>query len=201
MKTLQLLHLDKKLMRQLFILMTLFVSVSTFGQNIFKGQILSIVDSSPIRNFYYRVDEKKIDKTDSLGFFSIATQRKKVRLSTVFSIYGFDTILKNYNSDNLKLYTVQNYDSTLADYEIRQNKLRLFCGVAFAPLAPMPSDKDFEKEYNTSYYIVGDFLPSSIEEMTAYNKVVAAYLDKKYGKEWRTKVRLDVLGVTKKVGS
>ncbi|MGG9960897.1 hypothetical protein [Ferruginibacter sp. SUN106] len=200
MQALQLLHLDKKLMRQLFFLMTFFASVSSFGQNTFKGQILSIVDGSPLTNFHFRVDKKKLDKTDSLGFFSITTEKNKVRLSTIFGIYGFDTTLKNSNGDNLKLYTIQNYDSTLADFDIRQNKFRLFCGVAFAPLAPMPSDKDFEKEYHTSYYIVGDFLPSSIEQMTAYNKVVAEYLDKKYGKEWRAKVRPDVLGVTNKNG-
>ena len=187
-------------MRLLLLLFTIFVSLSLFGQSTFKGQILSIVDGSPVTNFHFRVDKKELGKTDSLGFFSITTPKNKVRLSTIFGIYGFDTTLKNSSNDNLKLYTIQNYDSTLADFDIRQNKFRLFCGVAFAPLAPMPSDKDFEKQYNTSYYIVGDFLPSSIEQMTAYNKVVAEYLDKKYGKEWRAKVRPDVLGVNK-VGS
>ena len=200
MQTLQLLHLDKKLMQQLFFLITFFASLSSFGQNTFKGQILSIVDGSPLTNFHFQVDKKELGKTDSLGFFSITTQKNEVRLSTIFDIYGLDTTLKNINTNNLKLYTIQNYDSTLADFEIRQNKFRLFCGVSFAPVAPMPSDKDFEKEYHTSYYIVGDFIPSSIEQMTAYNKVVAEYLDKKYGKEWRAKVRPDVLGITKKVG-
>lgn len=186
-------------MRLLLFLLPLFASLSSFGQNTFKGQILSIIDSTPLANFYFRVDKKKLNKTDSLGFFYITTKKNKVQLSTVLGIYGFDTTLQNTNNANLELYTIQNYDSTLADFDIRQNTFRLFCGVAFAPLAPMPADKYFEKEYHTSYYIVGDFLPSSIEQMTAYNKVIATYLDKKYGKEWRAKVRPDVLGVTNKV--
>ncbi len=186
-------------MRHLLFLLTFSVSVSSFGQNTFKGQILSVVDSSPITNFSFRVDKKKLYKTDSLGYFTITTPKNKVRLSTVFDIHGFDITLKNGSMDNLKLFTVQNYDSTLAEFDIRQSTFRLFCGVAFAPLAPMPSDKDFETLYRTSYYIVGDFLPSSVDQMTAYNKVVAEYLDKQYGTEWRTKVRPDVLGVTKKV--
>jgi len=187
-------------MRQLLFSLTLFVSIDSFGQNIFKGQILSIVDSTPIINFHFRVDKKKLDKTDSLGLFFISTEKSKVRLSTIFGIYGFDTTFKNSNNDNIKLYTVQNYDSTLANFDIRHNRFRLFCGVSFAPLAPMPSDKVFENNYYTSYFIVGDFLPSSIEHMTAYNKVIAQYLDKTYGKEWISKVRPDVLGVTNKVG-
>ena len=188
-------------MRQIFFLLTLFASVSSFGQNTFKGQILSIADGSPVTNFNFRVDKKKLGKTDSLGFFSITTPKNKVRLSTIFGIYKFDTTLRNSNNDNIKLYTIQNYDSTLADFDIRQNKFRLFCGVAFAPPAPMPSDISFEKEYHTSYFIVGDFWPSSIEQMTSYNKVIARHLDKIYGKEWRNKVRPDVLGVTTEVGS
>lgn len=187
-------------MRQLLFLLTLFTSLRSFEQNTFKGQILSIVDGTPLANFYFRVDKKKLDKTDSIGFFSITTKTNKVRLSTIFGIYGFDTTLTNNNSDNLKIYTTQYYDSALADFDIRQNKFRLFCGVAFAPLALTPADKDFERNYHISYYIVGDFLPSSIEQMTSYNKVVAGYLDKLYGKAWRSKARPDVLGGTNKVG-
>mgnify|MGYP000946366640 CR=1 FL=1 len=187
-------------MRQLFILSTFFISQYSFGQRTFNGQILSIVDSTPIANFYFRVD-KKLDKTDSLGFFSITSGKNKVHLSTVFNIYGFDTTFRKPNFSNFKLYTVQNYDSTLANFDIRQNKLRLFCGVAFVPLAPMPSDKLFESKYLTSYFIVGDFLPSSIEQMTAYNKVIAQYLDKMFGKEWRAEIRPDVFGISNKAGS
>ncbi len=184
-------------MRQLLFLLPIFTSLSSFGQSTFSGQILSIVDRTPLTNFPFRVGKKKFNKTDSLGFFFITTKKNKVRLSIVFGIYGFDTTLRYSNSENLKLYTIQHYDSTFAEFEIRHNKIRLFCGVSFVPLAPLPSDKDFEGAYHTSYFIVGDYLPSSIEQMTAYNKVIAEYLDKKYGKEWRTKVRPDVLGVTK----
>jgi hypothetical protein len=171
--------------------------VSSFGQHIFKGQILSIVDSTPIPNFQFEVDKKKTVSTDSLGFFSISTKKNKVRLSAIFNLYGFDTTFKNTSSD-LKLYSIQDCDSALAQFDIRHNKFRLFCGVAFAPLAPM-GDKIFEKEYHTNYFIVGDVWPSSIEQMTAYNKVIAQYLDKIYGKEWRAKLRPDVLGLPKKI--
>ena len=61
----------------------------------------------------------------------------------------------------------------------------------------MPSVKAFENEYHPNDIIVGGFLPSSIEQMTAYNKVIVQYLGKEYGKEWRTKARADVLGVDK----
>ena len=188
-------------MRQLLFLLPFFTSISTFGQNIFKGQILSIVDGKPLKNFYFRVDKKKLEKTDTLGFFSISTQKNKVRLSSVFGLYGFDTTLKNYKNEIVKIFTVQKFDSIFAEFEIRKNKFRLFCGVDLSPLAPMQSDKDFENQYKTSYYIVGDFLPCSVEEMTAYNKVIIEYLDKKYGKEWRAKVRQDVLGIIRKIGS
>ena len=185
-------------MRHFLFLLTLFVAVKTWGQNTFTGQMLSIIDSTPLKNFYFRVNQGELSKTDSLGYFSITTHKKKVRVSTFGSNHGLDTILSNSHSYYVKLYTIQHVDSTLAVFDIQQNNLQLFCGTSIAPLAPMPADKDFEKAYQTRYCIIGDFLPSSIQQMSAYNKVVANYLDNKYGTEWRTQVRPDVLGLTKK---
>jgi hypothetical protein len=183
-------------MRQLFFLSSFFISLCSFGQTTFSGQFLSIVDGTPIANLYFRVNKKKLEKTDSLGFFSFTISKNKAHIS-VSRIYGIDTIFRRKNNDNLKLYTVKNYDSTLADFDIRQNKFRLFCGVAFKSVFA-EGDKDFEKKYNVRYHIVGDFLRSSVAQMTSYNMVVADYLDKKYGKGWRLEIRRDVLGLMQK---
>lgn len=185
-------------MRNTLLFIVLVVFESAHAQNVFTGQILSIVDSTPIPDFYFRAGKKKIEKTDSAGVFSIMTSKNKVKLSNVFGLYGFDTILKKKKDGYARLYAVKECDSTFAEFEIRHNTPRLFCGVSFAPMASSPSDKDFEKQYNITYFIVGDFLPSSPEQMASYNKVVAQYLDKKYGTTWRQKLRPDVLGLAKR---
>ena len=184
-------------MRHFLFSLTFFVAIKTWGQNTFTGQMLSIIDSTPLSNFYFSVNQRELNKTDSLGYFSITTHKKEVRVSTFGRNHGLDTILTNSHNYQVKLYTIQHVDSATAVFDIQQNNLQLFCGASITPLAPMPTDKDFEKAYQTRYYIIGDFLPSSTQQMTAYNKVVAYYLDTKYGTEWRSKVRPDVLGVTR----
>jgi hypothetical protein len=187
-------------MRKFSIILLVFLSIKTYGQNIYQGQILSLVDSTPVPRFSIRVDNKSIIATDSSGYFSATTKKNRVRLSTIFGLHGFDTTLNN--KDNIKLYAAKFYDSILATYDVQHGTIMLFCGVAFAPMAPMQRDKDFEKKYNVRYYIVGDFLPSSVAQMTSYNMVVADYLDRKYGKGWRLEIRHDVLGLMqKKAGS
>ena len=187
-------------MRTLIFLLTLLTVTTSFGQNVFKGQVLSIVDKTPLANFSFRVDKEKLVKTDSLGSFSVYTTKDKVRLSTVFSLHSFDTTISETNN-MIQLFTAEKYDSTLAVYDITHNIFKLFCGVSFAPMAMMSYDTVFEKQFHVYYYVVGDFYPSSIDQMTSYNKVVAAHLDKTYGEVWRKTVRQDVLGVTKKAGS
>jgi hypothetical protein len=191
------LHLDIKLMKQLFYCWFFLLSGHAFGQHVFKGQILSIVDSTPIANFHFRVDNDKNGKTDKSGCFLITSTKKKIRLATIFDLYGFDTTLHHHENGKVTLYTVDTYDSALAEFEIKRNRFRLFCGISFAPMATSSFDNDFQKQYNTTYYIVGDFLPCSPTEMASYNKVIARYLDKHFGKSWRKKIRPDVLGIDK----
>ncbi|RZK01600.1 MAG: hypothetical protein EOO43_24240, partial [Flavobacterium sp.] len=49
-------------------------------------------------------------------------------------------------------------------------------------------DKPFEKKYNIKYFQFGCVLPPNIS-IADYNKVVANYLDDKYGTAWRKEVR------------
>ncbi|WP_025146132.1 hypothetical protein [Pedobacter jeongneungensis] len=52
----------------------------------------------------------------------------------------------------------------------------------------------FEKKYGIAYYSFGCIMPTNIS-IEDYNKVVASYMDRKYGKGWRTEVRKDIQGI------
>jgi len=52
----------------------------------------------------------------------------------------------------------------------------------------------FEKKYGIAYRDFGCVMPSNIS-IEDYNKVVASFMDKKYGKGWRKEVRKDVQGI------
>jgi hypothetical protein len=188
-------------MRTFLIILSVLFSVSSFGQDSLRGQILSVIDSTPIPRFSIRVNGKDLVVTDGNGIFSIATKKDKVRLASTFGHHGFDTTVNRKTSQQLELYSTSVYDSTLAKYDVQHKTMRIFCGVAFAPMARMSSDDEFEKKYHVRYYVVGDFLPSSVAQMTSYNLVVADYLDRRYGTKWRQELRSDVLGIFKTVGS
>ncbi|SFA54091.1 hypothetical protein SAMN04488511_11312 [Pedobacter suwonensis] len=52
----------------------------------------------------------------------------------------------------------------------------------------------FEQKYGVVYQDLGCVGPSAIR-IEDYNKVVASFMDKKYGKAWRKEVRKDVQGI------
>ncbi|KQR70236.1 hypothetical protein [Pedobacter sp. Leaf176] len=52
----------------------------------------------------------------------------------------------------------------------------------------------FEKKYRLKYSDFGCVMPSNIS-IDDYNRIVAGYLDKKFGLSWRNEVRKDVAGI------
>ena len=52
----------------------------------------------------------------------------------------------------------------------------------------------FEKKYRLRYYDFGCVMPSNLS-IDDYNKIVAGYLDKKFGLSWRNEVRKDIVGI------
>jgi hypothetical protein len=185
-------------MRNIFLSLGFIISCGCFGQNALTGQILSIVDSLPVSGCSITYGNKNLITADSSGIFTISTSRRKIRLTIAsFPNPDFDTLVKVKSfAAPIKLFVPPPFGSALALYHIRQNKIQLFCGGGFAPLASMPADKDFETQYAVKYWILDCRMPEDAD-LQSYNKTVADFLDKKYGKEWRQKVRPDVFFVTK----
>ena len=52
----------------------------------------------------------------------------------------------------------------------------------------------FEKKYGIAYSGFGCVMPVNIS-INDYNKVVASFMDRKYGKDWRNEVRKDIQGI------
>ncbi len=188
-------------MRTFLIFLWVLFSVNSFGQDSLRGQVLSVVDNTPIPHFSIRVNGKDLVVTDANGNFVVPIKKDKVQLASIFGHHGFDTTVNSKTNQKLLLHSAYVYDSTLAKYDLQHKTIRIFCRVAFAPVAQMSSDNEFEKKYHLRYYVVGDFLPSSIAQMISYNLVVADYLDRRYGTKWRAELRSDVLGIFKTIGS
>ncbi len=85
------------------------------------------------------------------------------------------------------------FNGRLARKEIRKSIPRLILIGGLAPTYFFGQER-FEHEFNIRYYEFGD---SGEPERCAlrYNRVVFAYLDKRYGNTWRYKVRKDIIGV------
>ena len=87
--------------------------------------------------------------------------------------------------------TSKSYSIKLAQTDISKGKIKFLIMGGFAP-KHYQGEAVFEKKYKIKYYQFGCVLPESIS-IADYNKVVASYLDGKYGKVWRKEVRKDVV--------
>lgn len=170
-----------------FLFLFLTISSETLGQNIIQGHVLSLADNKPIPNFAIRLDRKKIVYSDSTGLFAINTKKHKLKFRFSYSIERFtDTVI--YISDSIKsikLYTTLTWDSLQAKYDIEHDRIVLFCCFGFVVVAPSLKDEQLERKFGFRYYVVGDAPPAPIEKLRSYNAVVAKYLDKKYGPDWK----------------
>jgi len=179
----------------LFTLVTLLPLIA-FSQTarFYKGQVFSIIDSLPLTNFTLHVNDQML-QTDSAGFFAFSTLKSKVKLSAHSGHYAYNRQLALRKKGSLiKLYCIKTYDSTTALYDIEQGTLWLFCGIAFAPMAVTQMDTAFEKRYNVHYYVIGDMIPFPLRDLSAYNRVITAYLDNKFGAGWQAEARADIVG-------
>src|SRR6185312_1497613 len=101
-------------------------------------------------------------------------------------------ICKEIPEDNyLLLY--ENLNADLAKHDIEKSIPKIFvtCGLTYTEET---GQKAFEKMFGIKYVIYSCMSPPE-DSMKAYNQVVFSYLDTKYGKSWRKKIRKNVVGL------
>lgn len=111
--------------------------------------------------------------------------------TTIIILISFFFINDLKAADILTSDTSKSYSIKLAQSDIEKGNVKFLIMGGFAS-KHYEGDKPFEKKYKIKYYQFGCVLPESIS-IADYNKVVANYLDGKYGKGWRKEVRKDVV--------
>ena len=133
--------------------------------------------------------------TDSMGLFKI-TGLTKGKYRLVNSALGVDAPFSvPKQSENTFIINVSScsFGSAKAQKDIKEGKPMLLLSGGIAPVSS-PKEDNFEKRYTVKYHDFGD-APQSVKCSTAYNNVVIAFLDKKFGKSWRRDAREDVIGL------
>jgi len=133
--------------------------------------------------------------TDSMGLFKI-TGLAKGKYRLVNSALGVDAPFSvPKQSENTFIINVStcSFGSAKAQKDIKEGKPMLLLSGGIAPVSS-PKEDNFEKRYTVKYYDFGDS-PQSVKCSTAYNEVVIAFLDKKFGKSWRRDARADIIGL------
>ncbi|WP_293743580.1 hypothetical protein [uncultured Pedobacter sp.] len=80
-----------------------------------------------------------------------------------------------------------------ANADIKKGKLKLMVQGGIVATR-VKGQELFEQKYGVVYFDFGCVGPSTIR-IEDYNKVIASFMDKKYGKSWRREVRKDVKGI------
>lgn len=133
--------------------------------------------------------------TDSSGLFKI-TGLTKGRYRLVNSALDIDTPFSvPKQSENVLIVNISScsFGSAQAQKDVRAGKPMLLLSGGIAPVSS-PNEDHFEKKYTVKYHDFGD-TPQKVKCSVAYNKVVFAFLDKKFGKSWRRDARADVIGI------
>ncbi|WP_342644708.1 carboxypeptidase-like regulatory domain-containing protein [Mucilaginibacter sp. CSA2-8R] len=177
----------------------LVVSTPGFGQNNFynvRGTVVNglFLKTIPLTIFNGNNKALMTTNSDSLGRFTFRglangkyrLQNKHFRIDTAVTVQdgpvdSFDIILN-----------VCEVDALQAQQDIQAGKAKLLLAGGYAPVYYQGQEL-FERKYKVSYHDYG-CTPPNRKCIKEYNKTVFTYLDLKYGKQWRTQVRKDVVG-------
>lgn len=89
------------------------------------------------------------------------------------------------------------YNKKGAKKAVKNNKMQiLFSSGPVGPALEFKSkkDKEFQKKYHVEFYTQGCAHMGEKEDEQGYNQTIFAYLDEKYGPEWRFEIRRDAIG-------
>jgi hypothetical protein len=188
-------------MRRVFFLLFSFSAFCGNAQKIYTGRLMSALRGKAITSAIISVERSSdniVYGVDSLGYFKIQTDNPSgVSLSfstaEVGNIQIGGLVFKEDETVVIRLTADCAYS---ASKDIREGNIKLLLILnAFSP-PPTKKDTAFEKKYHLTYYGYGDGCTGILTDCTdAYNREIAQYLDKKYGKQWRKEITQMVSGL------
>jgi len=181
-------------------ILSMLISLTTFSQNVdIKGKIISSVNGEGLFEGFIQIEHRFGISTIEYGEFEIKHLELNKKYNLKISSFGyFDldttiTIKDKLNIDEFKFVLNANCNIGIdkAKEDIKKGEPKLLIFGSIAPSANTKNDIKFEKKYKVNYFDYG-CTPPTLECMEAYNKEIVKFLDKKYGKKWRKRVRRDV---------
>jgi len=177
----------------------------SFGQSEIVGTVKSdITNEKPNGTIYLEINDgnksqvDRISITDSLGVFQFKDLEPNKDYKIKIQLMGYDTQefkVKTNDSvakaDLILKGTCGFVSLETAEKDWKKKKAKLYIVGGIAPIGNGKADCRFEKKYNIEYYDFGDTAPN-MECIQLYNERIFIIMDKKYGTEWRKKVRSDV---------
>jgi len=114
------------------------------------------------------------------------------KLIPIFMFLCFAAVQLNAKSkiplDSAKVYSIK-----LANADLKKGNVKFLLRGGIVSTY-IKGQEIFEKKYGIAYSEFGCVMPVNIS-INDYNKVVASFMDRKYGKDWRKEVRSDIQGI------
>ncbi|MET0393497.1 MAG: hypothetical protein ABW019_10170 [Chitinophagaceae bacterium] len=188
---------------QKFLLILLIIASgnSAISQYTYRGKVISEARQRTVAGGEVRVRSNNgtrqrytvVGTIDTTGHFSVNLKDPLVTLIIDCSLAG--SMSKTVScTDTVTVFALRTdcnqYNVKKAELDIEKGSPLLLCYFGYASYQFSDADRDFEKKYGISYYSFGDE-PILADCMWLYNKTVAAWLDKKFGTEWRNEARWD----------
>jgi hypothetical protein len=196
-------------MKKLLILIIFLNSIIGICQEkneiIIEGIIFSEVNGKPLESAFITYKSRyRYSTTNEKGKFEYVYKiRKKDTIEKIeISALGYKNIDTIINVTKSKKYEFEfimkprfgiNREKALED--IKNGKINILISSGIAPVI-YKSDEKFSKKYNVNFSEYGCEAIAD-ESLYEYNRTVFEYLDKKYGKKWRRKIRKDITGLKK----
>tara|TARA_R110000823_G_scaffold291786_1_gene410185 strand:- start:878 stop:1465 length:588 start_codon:yes stop_codon:yes gene_type:complete len=194
-------------MKKLILTIIFLNSIIGFSQEenevLIKGIVLSEVNGKPLENVYVSYKSRyRFSTTIENGNFNYAYAiRETDSLETIeLTALGYENLDTIIRVDKPKEYVFEfvmkprfglNREKALED--IKNGEVNILESSGIAPVL-YKSDSKFAKKYNVNFVEYG-CEGVALESLYEYNRTVFEYLDKKYGKEWRKKIRNDIVGL------
>ncbi|MDC9721173.1 MAG: hypothetical protein PSN34_00185 [Urechidicola sp.] len=189
--------------REIAILTLILFSGISFGQIEIRGKVVSELSKEVIWYGYTikpNIDEHPTSYSDDEGNFIIKWLEPNKEYEIIISALGYeeqhfkvttnDSII--YKTFELKGECI--YSQEKAENDWNENSAQFLLFGSIAPIGNSKADNRFEKKYNIDYYDFGCVL-SNYECIEIYNRKIAELMDEKFGKKWRKKARIDIIGI------